>query len=117
MLSPWLTALVHEWRPRLPVRHSWFICGLTTKLSNVQHLKDLPSPKPAVNQIEVHPWMQQRPITEYCLENGIRVMAFCPLVRAKAERVNDPVVVRIGEMYGKNWAQVILRWSLQTGYV
>lgn len=86
-----------------------------TLYSNERHLEDLPAPKPAVNQIEVHPWMQQRPITTYCAENGIRVMAFCPLVRAKEERVNDPVVVKIGEKYGKNWAQIILRWSLQTG--
>jgi diketogulonate reductase-like aldo/keto reductase len=83
--------------------------------SNETHLADLPSPKPAVNQIEVHPWMQQRPITEYCANHDIRVMAFCPLVRANPDRLNDPAVVSLGDKHGKNWAQVILRWSLQKG--
>jgi diketogulonate reductase-like aldo/keto reductase len=83
--------------------------------SNEGHLADLPEPKPAVNQIEVHPWMQQRPITDYCAQHDIRVMAFCPLARAQSARVEDPVVRRIGEKHQKNWAQVILRWSLQKG--
>jgi len=59
--------------------------------------------------------MQQKPITDYCNKNNIRVMAFCPLVRANPERTQDPVVVSLGQKYGKNWAQVILRWSLQKG--
>lgn len=84
--------------------------------SNEKHLADLPAPVPSVNQIEVHPWLQQRPITEYCDKHNIRVIAFCPLVRAHPDRVNDPVVVRLGEKYGKTWAQIIIRWSLQKGY-
>lgn len=83
--------------------------------SNEQHLADLPSPKPAVNQIEVHPWMQQRSLTEYCAKQDIRVMAFCPLARANPDRIQDPVIVSLGKKYGKNWAQIILRWSLQKG--
>jgi len=59
--------------------------------------------------------MQQLPITDYCNKHDIRVMAFCPLVRANPERVDDPTVQRLGEKYKKNWAQVILRWSLQKG--
>ena len=61
--------------------------------------------------------MQQRPITDYCDTNGIKVMAFCPLVRANPDRVRDPVVMQLGEKYEKNWAQIILRWSLQKGCV
>lgn len=60
--------------------------------------------------------MQQRTITDYCAKHDIRVMAFCPLVRANPERTKDAVVVGLGERYGKNWAQIILRWSLQKGY-
>ena len=85
--------------------------------SNEKHLAALPAPVPSVNQFEIHPWMQQEAVTSYCFEHGIQPVAFCPLVRAKKERVEDPVVVRIGGKHGKTWAQVILRWSLQRGWV
>jgi diketogulonate reductase-like aldo/keto reductase len=80
----------------------------------VAHLKALPGPVPAVNQIELHPWCQQRDIVAYCKEKGIAVQAYCPLVRA--QRAEDPVLTRIAKKYGKTWAQILIRWSLQKGY-
>jgi diketogulonate reductase-like aldo/keto reductase len=109
------------WIKEIGVSNQWvspsFPQSPAEETSNEKHLADLPAPVPAVNQIEVHPWLQQRPITEYCNKHDIRVIAFCPLVRAHPDRVNDPVVVRLGEKYGKTWAQIIIRWSLQKGYV
>jgi diketogulonate reductase-like aldo/keto reductase len=83
--------------------------------SGVKHLESLPEPVPAVNQIEIHPWCQQRPIVEYCQKHGIVLQAYSPLSRATKERMEDKTVVRIGEKYGKDWAQVLVRWSLQKG--
>jgi diketogulonate reductase-like aldo/keto reductase len=83
--------------------------------SGVKHLETLPEPVPAVNQIEIHPWCQQRPIVEYCQKHGIVLQAYSPLSRATKERMEDKTVVRIGERYGKDWAQVLVRWSLQKG--
>jgi diketogulonate reductase-like aldo/keto reductase len=83
--------------------------------SGVKHLEALPEPVPAVNQIEIHPWCQQRPIVEYCQKHGIVLQAYSPLSRATKERMEDKTVVRIGERYGKDWAQVLVRWSLQKG--
>ncbi|ORY48413.1 NADP-dependent oxidoreductase domain-containing protein [Leucosporidium creatinivorum] len=70
---------------------------------------------PEVNQIELHPWCQQKPIVEYCQANGIVVQAYCPIVRG--QRFDDPVLVKITEKLGKTGAQVLIRWSLQKGYV
>ncbi|ORY48414.1 Aldo/keto reductase [Leucosporidium creatinivorum] len=70
---------------------------------------------PLVNQIEVHPWCQQRPIVEYCRANGIVVQAYCPLVRTR--RFDDPVLKRVAEKVGKTGAQVLIRWSLQKDFV
>jgi len=81
--------------------------------SGVKHLESLPEPVPAINQIEIHPWCQQRPIVEYCQKKGIVLQAYSPLSRATKERMEDKTVLRIGEKYGKDWAQVLVRWSLQ----
>ncbi|WVQ81056.1 hypothetical protein IAT38_003163 [Cryptococcus sp. DSM 104549] len=83
----------------------------------VKHLKALPSPKPAVNQIELHPFCQQRDIVEYCKENDIIIEAYTPLMKGDKERYENPVLVKVAKKHGKEVAQVLIRWSLQKGYV
>lgn len=83
--------------------------------SGVRHLKELPSPTPAIDQIELHPWCQQKEIVKYCNQAGIVVQAYCPLVRADKKRLSDPVLVKVCEKVGKEPAQVLVRWSLQKG--
>lgn len=85
--------------------------------SGVKHLEALPDPIPAVNQIEIHPWCQQRPIVEYCQKHGIVLQAYSPLSRASKARIEDVTVKGIAEKHGKDWAQILVRWSLQKGYV
>lgn len=70
---------------------------------------------PAVNQVEFHPWQQQREIRKYCKEKGIVVVAYSPLTQGK--RLKDPVIVKIAEKYGRSPAQVVLRWCLQRDVV
>ncbi|CAL1708216.1 unnamed protein product [Somion occarium] len=65
---------------------------------------------PSVNQVELHPFCQQRPIIEYCNKHNIAVEAYCPVIRGK---LDDPVIVDIAKKHGKEPAQVLLRWSLQ----
>ncbi|KAK8866055.1 hypothetical protein IAR55_001206 [Kwoniella newhampshirensis] len=84
---------------------------------NVKHLEALPAPLPAVNQIELHPWCQQREIVDYCRKKGIALQAFCPLVRIRKDKFEDPVVVKIAKKHDRGVAHVLLRWSLQKGFV
>nr|XP_018267198.1 oxidoreductase [Kwoniella dejecticola CBS 10117]OBR89356.1 oxidoreductase [Kwoniella dejecticola CBS 10117] len=84
---------------------------------NIKHLEALPAPLPAVNQIELHPWCQQREVVEYCKSKGIVLQAFCPLVRIRKDKFEDPVVVKISKKHNKGVAHVLLRWSLQKGFV
>ncbi|EPS42827.1 hypothetical protein H072_3148 [Dactylellina haptotyla CBS 200.50] len=70
---------------------------------------------PTVNQIEFHPWCQQRELVEYCKQQGIVVVAYSPL--AQGTRLGDPVVVEVAEKYGKTVAQVVLKWCLQSNVV
>jgi len=70
---------------------------------------------PAVNQIEVHPFNTRLDITSFCQANGIVVEAYAPLARAM--RMRHPKIVELRRKYGCSPAQLLVRWSLQKGYV
>jgi len=73
---------------------------------------DIPA---AVNQIQLHPFCYQDGVLEFCLQRGIQVQAYCPLVRAK--RFDNPALEKVSSRHGKTQAQVLLRWSLEHGAV
>ncbi|EIN11408.1 Aldo/keto reductase [Punctularia strigosozonata HHB-11173 SS5] len=88
----------------------------TAGVSNygVKHLEEIKNTGlelPSVNQIELHPFCQQRPIVEYCKKHGIVVEAYAPLVRAK--RMDHPVLVELSRKYETSPAQILVRWGLQ----
>jgi len=95
----------------------YFSGSVLTPGSGVRHLEALPPPVPALNQIELHPWCQQKEIVAYCQKHDIAIQAYCPLVRADKRRMNDPVLVKLCKKHGKEPAQVLIRWSLQKGYI
>jgi diketogulonate reductase-like aldo/keto reductase len=69
----------------------------TVGVSNygVKHLEEIKAAgfdMPAVNQIELQPFCQQKDIVAYCKENAIVVQAYCPLIRGK---MDDPVITNI----------------------
>lgn len=70
---------------------------------------------PHVNQIELHPWAQQREIVDYCNKNGIVVEAYCPLVRN--QKSEDPTLVGIAKTHSVTPQQVLVRYALQKGWV
>lgn len=70
---------------------------------------------PAVNQIELHPWNQQRECVEYCRQNNILVEAYCPLVRN--QKADDKTLNKIADKHAKTTGQVLIRWCLQKGFV
>jgi methylglyoxal/glyoxal reductase len=70
---------------------------------------------PAVNQIEVTPFLQQREVRHLCAEHGIAVEAYSPLT--KGLRLNHPVIVDLAVRVDRSPAQVLIRWSLQHGMI
>jgi 2,5-diketo-D-gluconate reductase A len=68
---------------------------------------------PVVNQIELHPRLQQAELRAFHATHGIITQSWTPLGRSKS--FDDPVIVSIGERLGKTPAQVILRWHVQLG--
>ncbi|KAG8691780.1 hypothetical protein FRC08_010088 [Ceratobasidium sp. 394] len=84
-------------------------------VKHLEQLREAGFETPAVNQIELHPWCQQKEIVAYCKEHEIVVQAYCPLVRgAKWE---DPILKGLSEKHNTSPAQVLIRWSLQKGYI
>ena len=70
---------------------------------------------PAVNQIEVSPFLQQRATRAACARHGIVVEAYSPLTRGK--RLDHPVVVAVARRLRRSPAQVLLRWGVEHGMV
>jgi len=87
-------------------------------VKHLEEIKEAGYEMPSVNQIELHPFCQQTPIVEYCNkpEHAIVVQAYCPLIRAGKEML-DPAIVGIAKKHNREPAQVLLRWSLQRGFV
>jgi 2,5-diketo-D-gluconate reductase A len=68
---------------------------------------------PAVNQIEVSPYLTQEPLRAFNREQGIAVEAWSPIARGKVN--DDPAVEQVAESVGRSPAQVTLRWHVQRG--
>lgn len=71
--------------------------------------------KPVVNQIELNPWLQRVELVNFLRENGIVPEAYSPLTRGK--RLDDPEIAALAKKYGKSPAQILIKWSLQKGFV
>lgn len=69
----------------------------------------------SVGQWELHPWLARPDIVQWCEKRGIVLEAYSPLTRG--ERMNEKVLQPLTKKYGKTAAQVLLRWSLQKGFV
>ncbi|GFZ49810.1 Uncharacterized oxidoreductase [Saitozyma sp. JCM 24511] len=116
--APWGGAKgrAENWKALVAAQKEGWIKDIGVSNFGVKHLEELPQPVPAVNQIELHPWCQQREIVSYCEKNGIALQAYCPIVRGDKKRLSEPKLVKISEKHGKEPAQVLIRWGLQKGY-
>lgn len=93
----------------------------TIGVSNFQpaHLKriiDETGVTPAVNQIELHPYLVQDELRRLDAERGIATEAWSPIARG-GELLSDPTITGLAAKYGKTPAQVVIRWHLQLGNI
>ena len=70
---------------------------------------------PAINQIELHPWRQQRDNAAYCAGKGIQVVPWGPIFHGHL--AEEPLMAEIAEKYSVTPSQATLRWHLQKGYM
>lgn len=70
---------------------------------------------PVVNQVEMHPYFQQKELVAFCEEHDIRVMAYSPLARSE---IHPPeILLQIARSVDRSPAQVMLRWGIQKGFL
>lgn len=115
-----------QWRAMVEAHKAGKVRSLGVSNYSVQHLDELKNWREeqgesglagvlSVGQWEVHPWLGRGDIVEWCKREGVVVEAYAPLVRAT--RMEEPVLVQLAKKYGRTGAQVLVRWSLQKGFV
>ena len=83
------------------------------QVAHLERLAQETDTVPAVNQIEVHPYLVNDEVRAYGREHGIETEAWSPIAQGRV--LDDPVVTRIAEAVGRTPAQVVLRWHIQRG--
>lgn len=69
----------------------------------------------ATNQVEYHPFLDQKPVLDKLAEHDMALTAYCPLAQGRV--FSEPTLDRIGKAHGKNGGQIALRWLIQHGNV
>jgi len=85
---------------------------------SVRHMREMLEtglPLPVVNQIDLHPFMTRTDVVSFCKEHRIALEAWAPLVRGM--RFTHPSISNLANKYNKQPAQILIRYSLQKGYV
>ena len=83
------------------------------QVAHLERLADETDTVPAVNQIEVHPYLTNEEVRAYDREHGIATEAWSPI--AQGGVLGDPTVTQIAEKVGRTPAQVVLRWHIERG--
>ncbi|WP_113717989.1 aldo/keto reductase [Arthrobacter dokdonensis] len=82
---------------------------------HLRRLLDATEVVPAVNQVELHPWLQQHELRALHAELGIATQAWSPL--ARGQLLDEPALRALADAHGTSVAQVVLRWHVQSGHL
>ncbi|MCI9858591.1 aldo/keto reductase [Microbacterium proteolyticum] len=109
---------VDTWRALLRLQQEGRATSIGVSNFSIAHLERLRTETgvlPAVNQVELHPRFPQDALVDWDTANGIVTESWAPLARGGL--LDEPVLARIAERYGKTPAQVVVRWHLDRGLV
>lgn len=109
---------VETWRALERVRDEGRARSIGVANFHTHHLERLAretETAPAVNQVELHPWLPQEEVRAYDTAHGIVTEAWSPLARGRV--LGDPVLDRLAAKHGVTPAQIVLRWQVQLGNV
>ncbi|MFI9613523.1 aldo/keto reductase [Streptomyces sp. NPDC052023] len=108
---------VDSWRAMIKLREEGLVRSIGVSNFTVEHIERLEKETgvlPAVNQIELHPYLPQEESRAFHAEKGIVTESWSPLGRG-TDLLQDPVVVTVAEAHGVTPGQVVLRWHTQLG--
>jgi 2,5-diketo-D-gluconate reductase A len=109
---------VETWEALCALKNEERVRSIGVSNFQVEHLEriiDATGVVPAVNQIELHPRLQQLELRRFHEERGIATEAWSPL--GKGQFLDDPTIERIASAHGRTPAQVVLRWHIQLGNI
>jgi 2,5-diketo-D-gluconate reductase A len=113
---PTLRDFVVAWKALEEIYADGRVRAIGVSNFQVAHLRRLEQESdvtPAVNQIEVHPYLTNEEVRSYDAEHGIATEAWSPIAQGKV--LDDPTIVKVAERLGRTPAQVALRWHIQRG--
>lgn len=84
-------------------------------IKHLEEMKLYATEMPVVNQVELHVFLQQPELVDYCRTAGIAIEAYSPLAHGK--RMDDPVITDIATKHDKTYAQIMLRWGIENGLI
>lgn len=87
------------------------------KIHHLEELKEVSDIVPAVNQVELHPYLSQKELLEYCNKENIKLQAYSPLGASKLDLFENSTLKAIADKYKKSIAQIILRWNIDCGII
>ncbi|SDE02749.1 Aldo/keto reductase [Paenibacillus sp. UNCCL117] len=105
------------WKALIKLHQEGYVRAIGVSNFHPHHLRDIIEDSgvvPTVDQVELHPLLQQRELRQYCAEHQIRLEAWSPLMQGNLDL---PLLQELAAKYGKSPAQIILRWDLQQGVV
>ncbi|KAH9945425.1 Aldo/keto reductase [Epithele typhae] len=111
-------ARLDAWRGALDARDAGIVKSVGVSNFSVRHLQEMIDAGvelPAVNQIDLHPFMTRTDVVGFCKQHDIALEAWAPLVEGM--RFRHPTIVKLAKKHGKEPAQILLRYSLQKGFI
>jgi 2,5-diketo-D-gluconate reductase A len=116
---PRLDAYVASWRAMIKLRDEGVVGSIGVSNFTREHIDRLERETgvlPAVNQIELHPYLPQQPMLAYDAAKEIVTESWSPLARA-GQLLQEPAVLEIAQRHGVSPGQIVLRWHIQVGAV
>jgi 2,5-diketo-D-gluconate reductase A len=116
--QPTLNRYVETWEGFIEARERGLTRSIGVSNFHAAHLDRLIAATgvtPAVNQIELHPWLTQEPLVAANRRLGVQVEGWSPL--ANGRLLEEPTLRQIAQAHGKTVAQVMIRWHLQLEYI
>jgi 2,5-diketo-D-gluconate reductase A len=109
---------VETWKAFIELRDEGLVRAIGVSNFQPAHLRRVieeTGETPAINQVELHPYLQQHGLRREHRDLGIVTESWSPLAQGKS--LEDPVIVKIAQAHAKTAGQVVIRWHLQLGNV
>ncbi len=109
---------VETWKAFIELQQEGLVRAIGVSNFQPAHLARLEAEtgvQPAINQVELHPYLQQPGLRREHADRGIATEAWSPLAQGLV--LDDPAITGLAEKYGKSAGQVVIRWHLQLGNV